>query len=324
MEAGLAIGADLDADAVALDLAAGLRAGALRAGALRAAGAFFLVAFLVAAIKESPGCVCVSAAQNQTTAVALQAHNEPTRNRSSVRAALAVETAPFAPPIAVSADRIAVAGAAGSLLRLGPFWLVAQIFVEPVERALPRLFGGRFVVARGRIVVKAVIGAFVDVPLMRHVGFAERLVEGRPAARDTLVELAILRVDRRLDLGRVLGLWLRAVERHAGVEVAAHPHRQLIDDAAAIAEPDRAQFAGRIRPLLQPCRGGLEVFHHLAAVELAKHLRRLFLIAGVAAGGGQLIRREGNKVRDREPPRDVLDVRVEPAILVHDENHRLL
>src|ERR1051326_2112242 len=91
MEAGLAIGADLDADAVALDLAAGLRAGALRAGALRAAGALFLVACLVAAIKESPGCVCVSAAQNQTTAVALQAHNEPTRNRSSVRAALAVE-----------------------------------------------------------------------------------------------------------------------------------------------------------------------------------------------------------------------------------------
>jgi hypothetical protein len=108
MEAGLAIGADLDADAVALDLAAGLRAGALRAGALRAASAFFLVAFLVAAIKESPGCVCVSAAQNQTTAVALQAHNEPTRNRSSVRAALAVESAPFAPPIAVSAGRIAV------------------------------------------------------------------------------------------------------------------------------------------------------------------------------------------------------------------------
>src|ERR1044071_847724 len=114
MEAGLAIGADLDADAVARDLAAGLRAGALRAGALRAASAFFLVAFLVAAIKESPGCVCVSAAQNQTTAVALQAHNEPTRNRSSVRAAPADRGRAFALATAVSAGRIAVAGA-------GPF-----------------------------------------------------------------------------------------------------------------------------------------------------------------------------------------------------------
>jgi len=58
MEAGLAIGADLDADAVALDLAAGLRAGALRAGALRAASAFFLVAFLVALSQVRPVLCC--------------------------------------------------------------------------------------------------------------------------------------------------------------------------------------------------------------------------------------------------------------------------
>src|SRR5205823_901589 len=68
----------------------------------------------------------------------------------------------------------------GTGIRLGALSLVAQVFVEPIERVLPGLFRGGLVVARRRVVVEAVIGAFVDVSIMRHVGFAERLIESRP------------------------------------------------------------------------------------------------------------------------------------------------
>src|SRR5690349_9645653 len=54
-----------------------------------------------------------------------------------------------------------------------------QILVEPVERVLPRLLGGGLVVARRRVVVEAVLGAFVDMALMHHLGLGQRLVEGR-------------------------------------------------------------------------------------------------------------------------------------------------
>src|SRR5215831_18610085 len=55
---------------------------------------------------------------------------------------------------------------AGGRLRLPASGAVAQVFVEPVERALPGLFGGGFVVARRGVVVEAVIGALVDMPFM--------------------------------------------------------------------------------------------------------------------------------------------------------------
>ena len=188
---------------------------------------------------------------------------------------------------------------------------------------LPGLFRGGLVVARRRVVVEAVIGAFVDVSLMRHVGFAERLIESRPSPRDALVELAVLRVDRRLDLGDVLGLRLRAVERYRGVEVGAHPHRQLVDNPAAKAEADRAQFAGRVRARLQPFRRREEILAHLAAVELAEQRRSLLFVARIPTDRTQLVRREGDEIRDRQPPRDILDEGVEAAILVDDDDRRL-
>src|SRR5258705_13028522 len=78
-----------------------------------------------------------------------------------------------------------------------------QIFVEPIKRVLPGFFCCRFVVTRGRVVVEAVIGALVDMTLMRHVVGGERRIKGFPSAGDALVELAILRIDGRLDLGGV-------------------------------------------------------------------------------------------------------------------------
>src|SRR5262245_13863902 len=76
----------------------------------------------------------------------------------------------------------------------------AQIFVEPVEGALPGELGGRFVVARRGVVVKAVLRAGIDVAFMRHMTGGERLVERRPSRRDAFVLLAVLRQQRRLDL----------------------------------------------------------------------------------------------------------------------------
>src|SRR5579871_5912767 len=88
-----------------------------------------------------------------------------------------------------------------------------EIFPEPGERIAPGLLGGSLVIAGRRIVVEAVVGALVDMALVRHVRGGELLVEGRPARRDARVEFAILRIDRGLDLGGVLGARLAAIER---------------------------------------------------------------------------------------------------------------
>ena len=47
--------------------------------------------------------------------------------------------------------------------------------------------------------------------------------------------------------------------------------------------------------------------------------RRVFA-RGRAAGDGEEVGREGEKAFDREPPRHVLDMRIEPAVLVNDDH----
>src|ERR1700720_3661333 len=80
-------------------------------------------------------------------------------------------------------------------------FLGLQIFVEPIEGVLPGFLGRRFVVTRRRVVVETVIGTLVDVTLMRHMRSGECRIEGFPSSGNALVEFAILRIDRRLDLG---------------------------------------------------------------------------------------------------------------------------
>ena len=48
-------------------------------------------------------------------------------------------------------------------IRSGP-----QVLVEPIERASPGFFRRRLIVAGGRVVVEAVVGALVDVTLVRN------------------------------------------------------------------------------------------------------------------------------------------------------------
>jgi hypothetical protein len=62
---------------------------------------------------------------------------------------------------------------------------------------------------------------------------------------------------------------------------------------------------------------GHQVLDPLLGVLLGENRARLVLVAGVAADGRQRIRREGDVAHHREAARDVLDVRVEPAVLVY-------
>src|SRR5277367_3184428 len=80
-------------------------------------------------------------------------------------------------------------------LRVSP-----QVLVEPVQRVLPGLFGCGFVVTGGRVVVEAVIGAFVDMTLVRHLRLREGGIKRWPSVGNPRVELAVLRIYRSLDL----------------------------------------------------------------------------------------------------------------------------
>src|SRR5215470_16022058 len=91
-----------------------------------------------------------------------------------------------------------------------------QVLIEPIQCALPSFLGGSLVVTRRRIVVEAVIGALVDMPLMWHLRLGQRGLEGRPSVGDARVLLAVLRIDRRLNLGRIGGAGLRPIEWDPG------------------------------------------------------------------------------------------------------------
>ena len=173
----------------------------------------------------------------------------------------------------------------------------AQIFIEPVERSSPGLFRRRLVVGGRRVVVEAVVGVLVDMPLVGNAGLGKLGVERRPAAGDAGVQLAILGVDRCLDLRCVGGVRLEPVERNRSVEPRAHAHGQLVDDAAAETEADRAELAGRIGQGVQPFGGGEEIRLHLGRIDLLEQRRALLVVAGIAADGGEPVGGEGDEIR---------------------------
>ena len=88
-----------------------------------------------------------------------------------------------------TSKRLQSAAGSRALVGSGP-----QVLVEPIECALPSFLGGSFVVTGRRIVVEALIGALVDVPLMRHLRHGQRGIEGRPSVGDARVQFAVLRI----------------------------------------------------------------------------------------------------------------------------------
>ena len=77
------------------------------------------------------------------------------------------------------------------------------------------------------------------------------------------------------------------------------------------------------RAFSQPAAGD-EVLARLGLIELREHLAGLVFVAGIAAEREQRVRRERDEVVERQAARDVLDVRVQPAVLVDDEDRRQL
>jgi hypothetical protein len=144
------------------------------------------------------------------------------------------------------------------------------------------------------------------------------------AGVDAFVSARVVDRHGSLDPGRVLGRRLAAVERHPGREVGAEPRRQHADHAAAIAEADRADLAGAVGPRANVIGAGDEVFAHLRLIQLGGQLARLLFVAGVAAKRRQRIGRNRHEVVEREAARNVFDVRVQAAVLVHHHDAREL
>src|SRR5437899_7904363 len=122
----------------------------------------------------------------------------------------------------------------------------AQILLEERERAGPGEVGGGLVVARGaRVVVEGVLGAGINVEAVALVAGLERRFEGRDALVDVLIHLGIMQQQRRLDVRDLLGGRLDSVVR-SGCRYVGAVGREPVDDAAAEAEPDGSDLAGRL------------------------------------------------------------------------------
>ena len=125
------------------------------------------------------------------------------------------------------------------------------------------------------------------------------------------------------------GLDLRHVRRPAARRRRTAPRRPGRRRAARPAcWRCRRRSRNRSTPILpvqsgrdfQPERRRHEVFGLLGRSTLANSCAALVVVAGIAADRREPVGRERHEVGEREAPRDVLDVRIEPAVLVHDED----
>ncbi len=112
----------------------------------------------------------------------------------------------------------------------------------------------------------------------------------------------------------------RAVERHRGRELAAHRDREEIGDAAAPTKTGNAQLSRRQRVSLQEVGAVQHVLPQLALIEAALQLAAVVVVAGIAADRREPVRRQRQEALHREPAGDVLDVGVQPPVLVHHQH----
>src|SRR4029434_2296471 len=96
--------------------------------------------------------------------------------------------------------------------------------------------------------------------------------------------------------------------------------RKRVGNAAAEAEASDSELARAVGPRLQPHGRRIQVLAHLRAIDFAEQFSTLGVVAGIAADRRQPIRREGHEVLERETTSDVLDVRIEPAVFMDDED----
>ena len=197
-----------------------------------------------------------------------------------------------------------------------------QIFPEMRERPLPRELRRRFVVARGRVVVEAVLCAGVGVDLMVDAGGFQRGFEGWVGGVDPLVVLGQMADEWRLDVADAGGVRRDTVVGRAGLHVDAEFCREVIDDAAAVAEAGDAEFAGRLRMRLDEARAVFQVGAQLCLIESRLQGAAIVVVARVTADREQAVRRQRQKALGGDAPRDVFDVGIQPPIFMHDQHGR--
>ena len=90
--------------------------------------------------------------------------------------------------------------------------------------------------------------------------------------------------------------------------------------AAAPAEAGGADLAVAVGVRLEETHGGHRVGDRARPVQLADHVAALVLVFRRAARPAQEVRPERQEAFERHAPRDVLDMRHKPAVLVDDDD----
>ena len=167
------------------------------------------------------------------------------------------------------------------------------------------------------------VDARIDEDLVFLVVGLQRLLESRNAGIHALVEPGIVQQQRRLDLRHVGSRRLRAVIGDGSLQVR-RLHGDPVDHAAAPAEADRAGLAVTARRLPEDAQGRFDVMRGLIRVQLGDHVAGLVLVGRRAAIRRQQIDRVGCEAFESEPAHNVLDVRIEAAVLVNDDHRGVL
>ena len=125
--------------------------------------------------------------------------------------------------------------------------------------------------------------------------------------------------QRRPDPGNVGGIRLAAVERHGGGEFG-QTNGEGVGDPAAVTKTDHADLAVGARVRHQMPERGDEVFRQLALVELPLHRPAFVVGAGIPAERRQAVRGQGREPGDGDAAGDILDIGIEAAVLVNDDD----
>src|ERR1700716_4513630 len=88
----------------------------------------------------------------------------------------------------------------------------SEIFVEKIEGTSPGQLGGGLIVTRRCVIMKTMIGPFINVGGVSHMICLKRFLVGWPSSGDTRIQGCVVKQKGRLDLGSICGRRLPAIE----------------------------------------------------------------------------------------------------------------
>ena len=194
------------------------------------------------------------------------------------------------------------------------------MFLEEGDGPLPGELGRRLVVTRRRVVVKAVLGAGIEMRLVAGARRLQRRLEGRPHRVDALVDLRVLDQKRRLDARHARRLGRRAVERHTRVQIGAERDGEEVGRAAAPAEAGGAELAGGERVRLHVARAVEHVRAQLGLLQAGLQGAAVVVVAGIAADGREAVGRQRQEPLGGGAAGDILYIGIEPPVLVDHQD----